>query len=1061
MEVNTRYINFTTISFIIITNLAYFFNNESGKVNYTNMIGIAITFLLMVFSLSILLVFTEKTLLNYSRSIFKGLIIYTLCLYIKFIYNTDSLSSFRWGFLLSSIILNVSDSLNSNLITSIKLYFFTYSLNFFILIGFCFCSDKVYDNLLHDAIFLINTLLAFVSSNAVEYYSFNKSKSNRNRNPNKELHNDEYFQNLKYIFDNVNPIMIIIDNTNWNITTNLSFKKLLSQLQAVNPDKEFDYNDYYNNSPEFLRKFVETILVSEKFKNLVKEININVEFDKIFSNDPMKTLNNNLIIFLKNIYYINNFLNNLQNKNESSKKVANLNKLLLSFFNNTNILNNTSLQNNFINLGMYLVKNNKNLEDEKFISTIEIHHQKAKILDLELINIVIYDKSDLTNFEEERNLNKKRKDYLSNVAHEFKSPIQALILIVREIAVKHAELKYLCQDKFHDVEDLGNYILLLILDIISFAKEEMSLDIRYGVIPKMQIFNFGHAMLKILIKNNSIKALTINTILYVDPKLPDEINCDEMRVKQVMVNFLSNAYKFTFVGEIKLTAKLIKSTEHYDEILVTIEDTGIGIKPEDRDKLFKQFGKLEDKQSINRQGTGLGLSICKKIVRRIGGCIGYEPKTVGSKFYFSFYHAKSDLIVEQIEQNKDTSMKEVIALIDKEGEIEKKPQPKQNLLKLRSISDNLPYIKKEETLDYLFRIDNLVKNSLHNSDSLRVNYTYNSTLTPSIHFSDKIDVTQLATVVNNNSINPSNRANVNILNLSITKVNSITIESPSSKVLTNKPKNENEFIHYNIDEENADDDDLDSVLGINKLENQGSVKLSNEKIDELKDDVTLGIPSEVYSFYKVQKDDSIYEKEIPTSSLNIIKSPEPVKHNNKRIDFFSDMYTLILNMIKTDNTEFEKIYRVFKAYLKFFVKSLKNNSSPKTFKTKIPIRICVADDNTSILKAAKTIIKNYNEKEKKNIDLIKASDGIEALSLFLIDYCYKKTIKYIITDQNMGFMNGIELIRLINIFDSEKSVKLYLSSADNDKELPDAKNLSFEFLKKPINQSDLKRILNK
>ena len=356
METKPRYINFTIIAFIILTNLSYSFNNESCKNNYTNMIGIAITFLLMVFSLSILLVFTEKTLLYYSIIIFKGLMIYTLCLYINFIYNNDSLSSFRWGFLLSSIILNFSDFLNSNLITSMKLYFISYSLNFSILIGFIFCNDKVYDNLLHDAIFLMNTLLAFVSVSAVEYYSFKVSQSNHKSN--NELHNDEYFQNLKYIFDNVNPIMIIIDNTNWNITTNLSYKKILSQLQAVNPDKEFDYNDYYNNSPDFLKKFVDNDLVSEEFKLLIKEININIEFAKIFSNNPMNTLPNNQLIFLKNIYYINKFLNNLQKKNEaitsSSKIVASLNKLIESIFNNTIILNNALIENNFINAGVFL-----------------------------------------------------------------------------------------------------------------------------------------------------------------------------------------------------------------------------------------------------------------------------------------------------------------------------------------------------------------------------------------------------------------------------------------------------------------------------------------------------------------------------------------------------------------------------------------------------------------------------------------------------------------------------------------------------------------------------------
>jgi len=549
-------------------------------------------------------------------------------------------------------------------------------------------------------------------------------------------------------------------------------------------------------------------------------------------------------------------------------------------------------------------------------------------------------------------------------------------------------------------------------------------------------------MINLLIKNNSIKSTTVITKIYVDPKIPYEINCDEMRVKQVMVNFLSNAFKFTFVGEIKISAEIIFSNQNYDEILVTIDDTGIGIKPEDRDKLFKQFGKLEDKQSINKQGTGLGLSICKKIIRRIGGCIGYEPKTVGSKFYFSFYHVKSDLIVEQIEQNKDLSMKEVIDSLNvcKISEIGLNEQKLNNsgsstsFKFCRSRSDNIAYIK-EQKLDILMRID-LIVNSFDNScmtnGTVKSNYSQKN---PISHLSLKLEHSKLASMVNDSS----------------------------SKFKQKLPK---EFQNFNIDEEKYDDDNEDDNIGEVTVELQHIEKKPSENIDFIskertveKKTASLDLPNEVYKYYETLQDDSIFDEE--KNSLEEVDVSD-----NKRINFVNEIHKLSLSMIKQNPTEYEKIYNCFKAYLKFYVKTLQSystslNTSNNNKEQKV--NICIVDDNTTILKAAKTIIKRYSEKEKKNIEVIKASDGIEALSLFLIDYCCKKTIKYIITDQNMGFMNGNELIRLINTFDREKSVKLFLCSADNDKEAKelDAKKLNLEFLKKPISLSDIKRILNK
>ncbi len=117
--------------------------------------------------------------------------------------------------------------------------------------------------------------------------------------------------------------------------------------------------------------------------------------------------------------------------------------------------------------------------------------------------------------------------------------------------------------------------------------------------------------------------------------MPDEIIIDEQRVKQVLINLIQNALKFTFQGFIQV----VLAFELYPTILkFTVKDTGIGIRPEDKDKLFKLFGKIETTASINTSGIGLGLSICMKIVEAFGGYIFLErdqPFQIGSAFTFT------------------------------------------------------------------------------------------------------------------------------------------------------------------------------------------------------------------------------------------------------------------------------------------------------------------------------------------------------------------------------------------------------------------------------------------
>ena len=122
-------------------------------------------------------------------------------------------------------------------------------------------------------------------------------------------------------------------------------------------------------------------------------------------------------------------------------------------------------------------------------------------------------------------------------------------------------------------------------------------------------------------------------------RMPEEVVTDAQRINQVLINLMQNAVKFTMQGSI--TVEMDYETS-IDMLRVTVRDTGIGIKNEDKGKLFKMFGKLEDTAVINTTGIGLGLSICKQIVQVFNGTIQLDETDVGSSFSFTIMCQKLD-----------------------------------------------------------------------------------------------------------------------------------------------------------------------------------------------------------------------------------------------------------------------------------------------------------------------------------------------------------------------------------------------------------------------------------
>jgi len=158
-------------------------------------------------------------------------------------------------------------------------------------------------------------------------------------------------------------------------------------------------------------------------------------------------------------------------------------------------------------------------------------------------------------------------------------------------------------------------------------------------------------------------------------KTPTILYSDEKRIKQIILNVITNAFKFTFSGQVKVTIRSVY--EEFEElnqikknidlqvinsgkekIRIDIEDSGIGIKKEDRQKLFKLFGKLDNACNINMNGVGLGLTICRKLCEQLGGIISFNSKFgVGSTFWFTIPYENEFPMNEQSLSNASEECK--------------------------------------------------------------------------------------------------------------------------------------------------------------------------------------------------------------------------------------------------------------------------------------------------------------------------------------------------------------------------------------------------------------------
>lgn len=226
-----------------------------------------------------------------------------------------------------------------------------------------------------------------------------------------------------------------------------------------------------------------------------------------------------------------------------------------------------------------------------------------------------------------RQASEAKTNFLANMSHEIRTPMNA-VLGMSEMALRE-EMSDTARDYIHQIRNSGKNLLVIINDILDFSKiESGKLDIvKVSYEPLSIIHNISN------IVNTRISGNNIEFTMDIDPHLPKRLYGDSVRIQQILINLLNNAVKFTKQGQVHLSIKCDFKDDKNVVLYMDVSDTGIGIKPENLNKLFRSFEQIDNKRNRNIEGTGLGLSISQSLLKLMGGSISVNSTyNVGSTF---------------------------------------------------------------------------------------------------------------------------------------------------------------------------------------------------------------------------------------------------------------------------------------------------------------------------------------------------------------------------------------------------------------------------------------------
>ena len=249
------------------------------------------------------------------------------------------------------------------------------------------------------------------------------------------------------------------------------------------------------------------------------------------------------------------------------------------------------------------------------------------------------------------NANKAKSEFLANVSHEIRTPMNS-VLGMAELALRE-DMNDSVREKIYDIKSAGETLLTIINEILDFSKIEAN---------KMEVENVNYHIPSLIMDVTNIIVIrlaekNIKFDIEVDPTIPNLLSGDEKKLKQILINLLGNAVKYTQKG----TVTFVLGWERQGTTAVLkgeVRDTGVGIPEKEIGKLFQSFQRIDSRKNRSIEGAGLGLTITKSYIELMGGSIRVESVYgQGTSFFFTVPQRIIDETPCRYDPNKGRTLK--------------------------------------------------------------------------------------------------------------------------------------------------------------------------------------------------------------------------------------------------------------------------------------------------------------------------------------------------------------------------------------------------------------------
>ena len=422
----------------------------------------------------------------------------------------------------------------------------------------------------------------------------------------KEIQNN-FDGNVDFLISNNIVNKIINDNTA-NLYTNTPF---IGYSCYVSPDKQNQYKSNSDTGQYFFNR-TELTKLNEKSSEI---FNKKKDFDKPFYEIILENGKTILVSFIPI-------------DNVAGKQIAYI-AYHQHFVSVDDIKNNYLLMLLFVNVIIFIIS----------VLAYFVFSSRQMAIEQNMVIKIAKDRAE--------EISRLKSDFLANMSHEIRTPMNGVVGMVE--ILKNTEISKQQKEYLDIINNSANNLLTVINDILDFSKIESN---------KITLENIPFSIRKVIDEVGDTVFLKaekqgINFITYTDPDMPEFVYGDPVRLRQVVLNFVNNAIKFTEKGKVYVGTEIISKNENEIEVIIKIEDTGLGISEEAQKSLFKSFTQADTSITRKYGGTGLGLTISKMLVGLMKGRVEVSSELgKGSVFSCIIKFTKSEGVKESHSINK-------------------------------------------------------------------------------------------------------------------------------------------------------------------------------------------------------------------------------------------------------------------------------------------------------------------------------------------------------------------------------------------------------------------------